>query len=338
MTYKSEQLIIGITYDLRQDYLDQGYTEEETAEFDRAETIDALEEALISQDYGVRRIGNINFLVDELAAGKRWDMVFNIAEGWHGFSREAQIPALLEAYHIPYTFSDPLVLCIALHKGITQNIVRSLGISTPGFAIVQTMEELSMVRLPYPLFVKPVAEGTGKGINAASKILSYTELAEACERLLETFKQPVLVETYLPGREFTVGIVGTGKAARSLGVLEVLLKDKAEQHAYTYLNKEHYAELVEYRLTEDPAALIAEEMALAAWRGLGCRDGGRIDLRADATGKPAFLEVNPLAGLHPQHSDLPILCALKGISYHELIAYILHSAWSRQEKPRGNNA
>lgn len=315
----------------------QGYTEEETAEFDRAETIDALEEALISYGNAVQRIGNIKSLVNKIAAGERWDMVFNIAEGLHGFGREAQTPALLEAYRIPYTFSDPLVLCLALHKGITQNIVRSLGIRTPDFVILQTIEDLPMVRLPLPLFVKPVAEGTGKGISEASKIGSPAELEVVCRRLLETFKQPVLVETYLPGREFTVGIVGTGKAARSLGVLEVVLRDKAEQHAYSYINKEHYTELVEYLLVEDQAAMVAEKMALAVWRGLGCRDGGRIDLRADASGEPRFLEVNPLAGLHPQNSDLPILCTRKGISYRELIGYILDSAWSRQERTRGNN-
>lgn len=327
---------IGITYDLRDDYLAAGYTKEETAEFDRLDTIDALEEALLHHGYSVRRIGNIRSLVECLAAGERWDMVFNIAEGLHGFGREAQIPALLEAYGIPYTFSDSLVLSLTLHKGMTKDVVRALGIPTPDFAVVKTIEDLPHLRLPFPLFAKPVAEGTGKGVNAASKISSIESLETVCRNLLEKFQQPVLVETYLPGREFTVGMVGTGPEAVALGVAEVLLKDNAEQNAYSYVNKERYAELVEYRLVDDPAARQAGDVALAAWRGLGCRDGGRVDLRADAAGQPSFIEVNPLAGLHPQHSDLPIICTLKGIRYHQLIGFIMDSAWKRQGRPRGN--
>jgi len=335
VTAKISKLNIGITYDLRQDYLAEGYSPEETAEFDRPDTIDALEEALLFHGYAVRRIGNIKSLVKCLAAGERWDMVFNIAEGLNGFGREAQIPALLEAYRIPFTFSDSLVLCLTLHKGITQTVVRSLGLPTPDFFVLSTPEDWLKVPLPFPLFAKPVAEGTGKGINATSKITSTGELEFQCRSLMAKFNQPVLVETYLPGREFTVGIVGTGGAARVLGVVEIILKEDAERHAYSYVNKEHYGDLVEYRLVDDPAALKAAEIALAVWRGLGCRDGGRIDLRADAAGEPRFLEINPLAGLHPRHSDLPILCALKGISYEQLIGYIMESAWQRQEELRG---
>lgn len=335
MANKNKLLNIGVTYDLREDYLAAGYTKEETAEFDRVDTIDALEESLSCHGYSVQRIGNIRSLVERLAADERWDMVFNIAEGLHGFGREAQIPALLEAYRIPYTFSDSLVLSLTLHKGMTKDVVRALGIPTPDFVVLQTPEDLPQVRLPFPLFAKPVAEGTGKGINDASKVSSPEALEAVCRHLLEKFNQPVIVETYLPGREFTVGIVGTGHEAVVLGVMEVLLKDNAEQNAYSYVNKERYVELVEYRLVDDQAALQAAAIALAAWRGLGCRDGGRVDLRADAAGQPCFIEVNPLAGLHPRHSDLPIICALKGISYHQLIGFIMDSAWRRQGKREG---
>lgn len=338
MVKKTKQLNIGITYDLRRDYLAAGYTEEETAEFDRADTIEALEEALAAHGYTVRRIGNIKVLVEQLATGERWDMVFNIAEGLHGFSREAQIPALLEAYRIPCTFSDSLVLALTLHKGITQTVVRSWGIPTPDFFVLQTLADLPKVHIPFPLFAKPVAEGTGKGVSDASKITSAATLEKACRHLLDRFHQPVLVEAYLPGREFTVGIVGTGDQARVLGTVEILLKEQAERHAYSYVNKERYAELVEYRLVDDAAAFKAGKVALAAWRALGCRDAGRIDLRADAAGEPHFLEVNPLAGLHPQHSDLPIICTLKGISYHQLIGFIMEAAWKRQQDSPGKAA
>lgn len=322
-------MLVGITYDLKEDYLAEGYGEEETAEFDLLDTIEAIEQAL--QDLGAEsdRIGQVKSLVQRLAKGERWDLVFNIAEGVKGFAREAQIPALLEAYNVPYTFSDPMVLSLALHKGMTKRVIRDLGIPTSDFTMVETENDLSLVNLPFPLFAKPVAEGTGKGITAASKIQTSEELISVCRKLLAQYKQPVLVETFLPGREFTVGIVGTGREARAIGVLEVILKRNAECGAYSYLNKAKYEELVEYELVDDPMAEDAKRVALAAWRGLGCRDAGRIDLRADACGCPHFIEVNPLAGLHPKHSDLPILCGLLGIKYHELIRMIVQSAMKR---------
>ena len=320
---------IGITYDLRDDYIAEGYTEEETAEFDHPRTIDAIEEALRDLGYETDRIGHIRALTRRLVAGDRWDLVFNIAEGLRGFGREAQIPALLDAWEIPYTFSDPLVLSLTLHKGLTKRVIRDLGIPTPDFAVVETPEEIAAVALPFPLFAKPVAEGTGKGVTAASKIVDPVGLDRVCRELLATFCQPVLVETFLPGREFTVGIIGTGAEAFAPAVMEVHLTEKAEKEVYSYANKEDWHGRIEYRLAADAMARAAAETALAAWRGLGCRDGGRIDLRADAEGIPHFMEVNPLAGLRPDHSDLPILCELAGISYRELIAGIMHSALKR---------
>jgi len=183
--------------------------------------------------------------------------------------------------------------------------------------------------LPFPLFAKPVAEGTGKGVTAASKIEDREQLECVCRGLLATFRQPVLVETFLPGREFTVGIIGTGLEAFSPGVLEVHFTERAEQNVYSYTNKEDWHGRIEYRLAADAMALAAKETALAAWRGLGCLDGGRIDLRTDADGTPNFMEVNPLAGLRPEHSDLPILCELAGMSYRNLIAGIMRSALKR---------
>ncbi len=325
---------IGITYDLRSDYLAEGYGEEETAEFDRPDTIDAVDGALCSLGYRTDRIGHIRRLTERLAAGDRWTLVFNIAEGLHGFGREAQIPALLDAYEIPYTFSDPLVSSLTLHKGMAKHVIRDLGIPTPDFAVVETESDLAAIAMPLPLFAKPVAEGTGKGINASSKITSLSQLKDIVSRLLSTYRQPVLVERFLPGREFTVGIVGTGADAEALGTIEIYLKTEAEQDVYSYVNKERCEELVEYRLAEDAIAQDAARTALAAWRGLGCRDAGRVDLRADAQGVLHFLEINPLAGIHPQHSDLPILCNLKGIPYRDLIARILSSALKRVPNDR----
>jgi len=324
-------MIVGITYDLREDYLAEGYGEEETAEFDKPDTIDAIDRTLQDLGYRTVRIGNIRRLVTKLAHGERWDLVFNIAEGLKGYGREAQVPALLDAYGIPYTFSDPLVLALTLHKGMTKHVIRDLGIPTPDFAVVEDESDIAEVDLPFPLFAKPVAEGTGKGISSASRIATANELKAECRRLLAAFNQPVLVEAFLPGREFTVGVSGTGDEAAAIAAIEVVLNDRAERDVYSYLNKERYEERVEYRLVDDSMARKAKEVALAAWRGLGCRDGGRIDLRADAGGMPNFVEVNPLAGLNPKHSDLPILCRLAGVSYRELIERIMSSALRRLE-------
>jgi D-alanine-D-alanine ligase len=222
-----------------------------------------------------------------------------------------------------------MVLALTLHKAMTKHVIRDLKIPTPDFALVETEDDIGQVSIPFPLFAKPVSEGTGKGISAASKIDNRTELASVCSNLLAKFRQPVLLESFLPGREFTVGIFKTGIEAKVIGVMEIFLKGEEDSVAYSLSNKEHYERFVEYRLVTDPTAQKAGEIALAAWRGLGCRDAGRIDLRVDNNGIPNFIEVNPLAGIRPVHSDLCILCDFVGISYTEMIRTIVDSAMTR---------
>jgi D-alanine-D-alanine ligase len=320
---------VGLTFDLRDHYLAAGYSAEDTAEFDNIETIESLAGALERLGLEVDRIGTVRQLAQRLVAGERWELVFNIAEGLKGVGREAQVPALLEAYDIPYTFSDTMVMALALHKGMAKRVVRDCGVPTAPFAVVETMADLAAVELPFPLFAKPIAEGTGKGVTSASRVTSATALRKLCRQLLERYRQPVLVETFLPGREFTVGIIGTGASADPVAVMEVVLNAQAEAGVYSYVNKEECESRVVYRLAEDEQAKEAGSVALAAWRALGCRDGGRVDLRQDAGGRPLFLEVNPLAGLHPTHSDLPIMCTLAGIPYDALIGRIVESARRR---------
>jgi D-alanine-D-alanine ligase len=331
-------MLIGITYDLRADYLAEGLDEEETAEFDRPDTIVAIETALRDLGHTTDRIGNIKSLTRRLADDDRWDLVFNIAEGLHGFSREAQVPALLEAYEIPYVFSDPLVMSITLHKGIAKQLVKSRDLATPDFAVIDSPADLRDITLPFPLFAKPVAEGTGKGVTAASIIHNRDQLLTVGRDLLHTYRQPVLIETYLPGREFTVGIIGTGNTARSIGVMEVVLLRDADPGVYSYRNKEICEEVVEYRLVNDEEAQAAVRLALACWLVLGCRDAGRVDLRSDNDARPQFIEVNPLAGLHPEHSDLCILASKMNISYMQLIESILTEAGQRIPAGRKSSA
>ncbi len=322
-------MIVGLTYDLRDDYLKEGYSEEETAEFDAAVTIDAIDSTLQSLGFQTQRIGNIKSLVKALHGDQKWDLVFNICEGMYGIGREAQVPAILDAYKIPYVFSDPLVLALTLHKGHTKRVVRDFGIPTADFEVVNTLSDVEKVNLPYPLFVKPVAEGTGKGIDSKSIVDSPLKLVDICEELLNRFNQPVLVETYLSGREFTVGIIGTGEKARVIGVMEIVVTEKAAEPVYSLLTKETWHGTVDYPMATGHDYEICAETALKAWRALDCRDGGRIDLKMDENGIPNFIEVNPLAGLNPDHSDLPMLASKNGISFKQLIGTIMDSALER---------
>jgi D-alanine-D-alanine ligase len=328
---------VGLTYDLRSEYLKQGYTLEETAEFDREETIVAIESTLNLIGYQTERIGNIKQLAEALVYGKRWDIVFNICEGMYGIGREAQVPALLDAYNVPYVFSGPLVLALTLHKAMTKSVVRDAGVPTPAFHVVHKSEDISAVSLSFPLFAKPLAEGTGKGIDSKSVIYNEAQLRERCLYLLDRFKQPVLIEKYLSGREFTVGIVGTGTDARSVGVMEIILNENAEKNVYSYVNKEECEELVEYVLVKGPVAEACEKVAIDAWRALGCEDAGRVDVRHNENGIPNFIEVNPLAGIHPEHSDLPILSTKNGIRYPELMRMIMDSAIKKIRKTPGRH-
>jgi D-alanine-D-alanine ligase len=320
---------IGLAYDLRDEYLAAGLGREETAEFDQPGTIAALEAALCEIGHETERIGHLRDLVRRLATGARWDLVFNVAEGVAGFGREAQVPALLEAFGVPYTFSDPLVSALTLHKAMAKRVLRDLGLPTSDFRLVECEADLTGVDLPFPLFVKPVAEGTAKGIDEGSLVTSREALAARCRYVLGRWRQPALVEPFLPGRELTVGILGTGPAARTIGTLEVRLREGAEAHSYTWLNKEESEQRIDLPVASSADAAAAEPLALAAWRGLGARDAGRVDLRADARGELQILEVNPLPGLHPTHSDLPMLCTAIGVGYRELIGAIVASASER---------
>jgi D-alanine-D-alanine ligase len=264
--------------------------------------------------------------------GDRWDLVFNICEGLRGVARESQVPAILDVYGIPYTFSDPLVMAVTLDKGLTKTVLRAAGVPTADFAVVRSPGDLKGLALTYPLFAKPIAEGTGKGVDPGSIVKDPKALEARCRLLLDRFRQPVLVESYLPGREFTVGLWGTGEQAEAIGTMEVILRAEAEPNVYSYVNKERCEELVDYETVwadQDPLVKRCERIALDAWRVLDCRDAGRIDIRCDAKGAPLFMEVNPLAGLHPSHSDLPMICTACDIPYEELMRRIVESARTR---------
>lgn len=317
---------IGLTFDLKEDYLKLGYTNEQVAEFDAPETIDALEHAITSMGFEVIRIGNIFSLVNFLNSGKRCDLVFNICEGMFGIAREAQVPCLLDAYRIPYVFSEPDILNLTLDKGLTKLVLKQEGIPTAEFKVISQLSELHAINIAFPLFVKPVAEGTSKGIDGFSLVENQAQLEASVAYLLKTFQQPVLVESFLPGREFTVGITGSGNDTKALGTMEILLNEHTPHPIYSFSVKKDWEKYASYKIANDPVAIECAEIAVDIWKKIKGKDAGRVDFRLDANGKPNFIEVNPLAGLNPVYSDLPILARLNGISYQQLIAMIMNSA------------
>ena len=317
---------VGLTFDLRSWYIDRGYSIDETAEFDKQETIDALENSLKEMGHETEPVGNAFQLIEALAAGKRWDMVFNIAEGLYGDGRESVVPAILDQYKIPYVFSGPVVMGLSLNKHLAKLIVSASGVPVSPGCLVNSLEESDKTGLTYPLFVKPVSEGTGKGITEKSLVKNAAELRVLVERILKEFRQPALVEEYLPGREFTVGVVGSGDETIAIGGMEVMCADNLP---YSVEVKENYENYCKYAPLDDNVADECKTVAVNAWRALGAVDAGRVDLKADRKGRICFIEANPLAGLNPVHSDLPILARMYGIEYQELMEMIMDSAIRR---------
>ena len=319
---------VGLTYDLKSEYLAMGYSAEETAELDKEETIEGIENALHHLGYQTERIGHARALMQRLLQGDRWDLVFNICEGIYGDGRESLVPALLDNWQIPYVFSSPAVLALSLDKAICKRVVRDAGIPTPDFCLIRSRTDLEKERPAFPLFVKPVSEGTGKGIDDHSLVINDHDFEQVCTTLLNRFNQPVLVESYLPGREFTAGVIGNGNDARVVGVMEVVFK-KDIREIYSYENKQNYEDIIEYKLADGEVFRKCAELALSVWHATGSRDGGRVDMKLNAVGDPEFIEINPLAGLNFHDSDLPILAGLGGMSFNELIAAIMQAAEKR---------
>lgn len=215
------------------------------------------------------------------------ELVFNIAEGWGTRSREAQVPAICETLGVPYTHSDPLTMALTLDKAMAKRVVQSAGIRTAPFGVVDSVDRVATIDFPYPLFVKPMAEGSSIGVRVTSRVVDREALTAEVERCLTAYRQAVLVERYLPGVEVTVGTCGSGDGARVLGSMEIApAAGSADNFVYGLVSKRHYMELVRYHVPPNSptAAQIAdaEATALAAYRVLGCRDVGRVDMRFDA--------------------------------------------------------
>src|SRR5450759_129567 len=317
---------IGLTFDLRSWYIDRGYSMDETAEFDKQETVDALENSLKLMGHETEPVGNAFQLVEALAAGHTWDIVFNIAEGLYGDGRESVVPALLDQYKIPYVFSGPVIMGLSLNKHLAKLVVAASGVPVSPGCLVTELKDLDKHKLRYPRFIKPVSEGTGKGITEKSLVNTSSELLKMAKWILKEFRQPALVEEYLPGREFTVGVAGYGEDAIAIGGMEVMTINNLP---YSVEVKENYQNYCSYKPLDADIIDECKSVALGAWKALDAVDAGRVDLKADRNGKICFIEANPLAGLNPIHSDLPILARMYGIEYQTLIEMIMKAAIKR---------
>jgi D-alanine-D-alanine ligase len=335
---RTERLKVGFTFNVKRTAADPLSGEgDEEAEYDSPKTLQAIREAIASHGHEVVDLEATQDLPLQLASTPV-DVVFNIAEGFKGRSRESQVPSLLELLDIPYTGSDPAALSVSLDKAVAKRMVRTHGILTPDFVVMQTGKERLPRELSFPLLVKPVAEGTSKGVTKRSIVRDEVELREVARELVARYRQPALVEAYVAGREFTVGMLGE-RRPRVLPPMEIVFLDAADPTPiYSFEMKQDWNERIRYDV---PAKLSPKELdrleraARECFTALGCRDVARVDFRMDAEGRIYFIECNPLPGLAPGWSDLVLIAEAAGLAYRELIGEILAFAIRRhQERER----
>lgn len=332
MTPKTDDpLRIGLAHNVKR--IDPTTGDDTDAEFDAPTTINAIKAALESLGHEVVLIEARPELARTLHQ-MDLDLVFNIAEGLRGRNREAQVPALLELLDIPYTGSDPTTLCLTLDKGLSKRIVAAAGVRTARAWVASPGAAPQDLR--FPVIVKPNAEGSSKGISSTSVVHDAETLEAVLQAQTRRYSSSPLVEEYLPGREFTVALLG--KEPRVLPAMEIVFDEGAGDHpVYSFEHKIDADPSVRFVCPaelDDELGEALREAAATCFRALGCRDVARIDFRLDADGVPNFIECNPLPGLSPGFSDICVIAEKAGYSYEELIAAIVEPAIERLEELR----
>ena len=334
---RAERLKVGFAFNVKRVTPDLSGDGDDEAEYDSPKTLQAIREAIASYGHEVVDLEATSDLPIQLASTPV-DVVFNIAEGFKGRNRESQVPALLELLDIPYTGSDPAALSVSLDKALAKRMVRTHGILTPSYLVMHSGKERLPKELGFPLLVKPVAEGTSKGVTKKSVVRDEIEMREVAREMIAKYRQPALVEEYIGGREFTVGMLGE-RRPRVLPPMEIVFLDRDDPTPiYSFEMKQDWNEKIRY---EVPAKLEGRELerleraARECFTALGCRDVARIDFRMDPEGRIYFIESNPLPGLAPGWSDLVLIAQAAGIDYRALIGEILSFAIRRyQERER----
>lgn len=309
------------------------------AEWDTWETINAVKDAI--SIYNNVSLIEANEEAYNKFRGIKPDIVFNIAEGANGVSREAQIPAMLDMLKIPYTGSDALTLAICLDKARTKEILSYYKVPTAKFFVADKIEDAKNHKLNFPMIVKPISEGSGKGIYASSFVHNNNELEREIERITSEYDQSALVEEFLPGREFTVAILGNNGDTKVLPAIEMRYDKYPEGTAPLYSYEAKWildTKENDFDVFDCPANITKEleqkinKVCLDTYKVLKCRDWSRIDLRLDKNGEPNIIEINPLPGIIPdpnENSSFPKAARAAGIEYNEMINHVLVSGVKR---------
>ncbi|MGQ9730950.1 MAG: D-alanine--D-alanine ligase family protein [Candidatus Zipacnadales bacterium] len=343
-------LHVALLYNLKENApREEGAPEDALAELDSVETVRALEAALRAGGHKVTPLeGNLDLYPTLYRMRDEIDLAFNICEGHRGESRESQVPAILEMLGIPYTASKVLANALSLDKPMAKRVLTACGVPTPPFQIFTHGTEEIDPALSFPLFVKPSREGTGMGISSRSIVEDEESLREQVAWVIRTYRQPALVETYLPGRELTVGLLGNALPAGAkplselyeangfhiFPILEIDLTPvpESQRGLYTSYVKSEMPLAPNYICPAHLEPALERELkrlAVAAFNALGCLDVSRVDFRLDAEGRPYVLEINTLPGLNPEISDLCIMARAEGMAYHILINEIVNQAAMR---------
>ncbi len=326
-------ITVGITYDLKSDWKRSGDDPiDAAAELDGHKTIECLKTALESAGHKIVLIGGARQLIDCMTnGGLKVDVVFNISEGFRGRNRESQVPAILDLYNIPFVGADALTLGVTLDKVMAKKCFIADGIPTARYFKANMEDNLfELNTIGFPLFVKTLHEGTSKGITQASRVENFQQLKAQVERICRNYKQPALVEEFIKGTEFTVGVIGNNPPV-AMPVVQYAIGGETRLGNEFYSYRHVVEKSVEYICPapiDEKLARRLQDLALRAYKSVDCRDFGRVDFRVDESGHPYVLEINPLPNLGPD--DVFVLFAkVKGMSYHQIINKIMDEALTR---------
>lgn len=334
-------MIIGFCFNVKKNLPSTDPRSQTDAEFDSQETITAIKTALESEGHKVIKIeANDKAYLTLYTLRKKIDIVFNIAEGVYGDAREAQVPVVCDMLHIPYTHSSTLTHAVKLDKALTKKILIYHGIKTPKFQLIRNVDEPLDSRLSFPLFIKPNAEGSSKGILNTNLVHNEKELRTRLKWLLDSFHEAILAEEFLPGREFTVALLGN--PPRVLPIIEQRLDRLPKEYEpfSSYEVKWLWEDtLPDRHLAYDCPAKVSRtlekkliDISIATFDALNCLDCARVDIRLDNNGQPSVLEINTLPGMMPDElgvSYFPIAARAAGMTYNEMVLAILNAARKR---------
>ncbi|HEX9896653.1 MAG TPA: ATP-grasp domain-containing protein [Dehalococcoidales bacterium] len=326
---------VGLAYDLKQAVRTNGAAPDDALEeYDSPATIEYIRKALEGVGHSVINLGGGTEFIHNILREKV-DIVFNIAEGRGNYrSRESQVPAILEMLDIPYTGSDPECLAICLDKPLTKKIVRTAGIATPDWRVINSEKELEKISwndFPFPAIIKPAYEGSSKGVHGQSLVDTEEQTLSVVSELLKVYKQPVMVEQFIDGDEVTVGVLGNSPHRVILGMMRILPRRQKNRFVYSVEVKRDWRNLVDYEAPPNLKEEVQKEITAScfnAYQMLGCRDFARIDFRVSKDGIPYMLEINPLPGLG-DYSDLIIMALKLGWSHEGLIVAVFNAALKR---------